>query len=155
MLTKTTETAIQILVFLGRYDEKEPVSPREFAERLQSSPTYTAKITGMLVKANILRAVRGAKGGVVLAQEPQNITLLAVVEACQGRILADYCDGIAPIHLTCAYHQAMKEAHDAILNVFAKWTLADLLKKPGPSDEIRSKVNCRMGLVCSGTYKLL
>jgi len=42
----------------------------------------------------------------------------------------------------------MKEAHDAILGVMQKWTIADLVKKPLPSEEIRSSVNCRMAVVC-------
>jgi len=150
MLTKTTETAIQILVFLGLYDEREPVSPNELARHLKTSPSYTAKITGMLVKADLLKAVRGSRGGVVLARAPEEITLLAVVEACQGRILGDYCDGVGEVHQTCAYHQAMKEAHDAILGVMQKWTIGDLVKKPLPSEEIRSSVNCRMAVVCCG-----
>ena len=148
MLTKTTETAIQVLLLLAREEERNPVSPRQLARRLDASPSYTAKITGLLVKANLLRATRGARGGVSLAQEPSQITLLSAVEACQGRMLGDYCDGIVPIELTCAYHQAMKEVHDAVIHVLGKWTLADLLRKPLPSQEIAGRVRCRMASAC-------
>ena len=148
MLTQTTETAYRVLISLALREDAEPVSPRELAARLNASPTYMAKITGLLVKANILRTRKGSQGGVSLAAAPGEITLLSIVEACQGKVLGDYCDGIGKAEDTCAYHQAMLELHDAITQTLMRWTVADLARKPGPSPVLQGKVNCKMACAC-------
>ncbi|MDK2972259.1 MAG: Rrf2 family transcriptional regulator, nitric oxide-sensitive transcriptional repressor [Candidatus Sumerlaeota bacterium] len=127
MLTQTSGTAIKALLFLTLNGTESPMSPREIAERIDASPTYLAKITRMLVKADILRSHRGAHGGVVLSREPNQITLLQVVEACQGLLIGNYCEGIRghadPI---CAFHEAMYEVHQATVGVLSRWTIQEL-----------------------------
>jgi Rrf2 family protein len=127
MLGQTSISAIRALLFLAQDQDPRPVSPRRMAQALDESPTYLAKITRQLVKAAILRADRGSKGGVRLARRPQEITLLQVVEACQGAIVGDFCRGGLPRRQQCAFHRAAVELHDAIVGVLGRWTLQDLL----------------------------
>lgn len=131
MLTQTSGTAIKALVYLALYGDDKPISPREIAERIDASPTYLAKITRMLVKSDILRSHRGAHGGVVLSREPETITLLQVVESCQGLLIGNYCDPIKghPYPL-CAFHEAMYEVHQATTGVLSRWTIDDLAQRP-------------------------
>ena len=135
MLTQTSESAIRALIFLVLAKAKEPLPPREIAERIGASPSYMAKITRMLVKSNILRSHRGALGGVSLSRAPEDITLLDVVESCQGLIVGNYCTSIEghqdPV---CAFHQAMVEVHQTTIAVLSKWTIADLAARSGPAD---------------------
>ena len=63
MLTRTSEIAVKIMLHLVLHKSDDPVSPRVMAEKLDESPTYLAKITGILVKAGILRAQKGVTGG--------------------------------------------------------------------------------------------
>jgi Rrf2 family protein len=144
MLSKTSELGIQILIYLALKSEGEPIAPRQIAEHLGASPTYLSKIAGTLAKAGILRAVRGAKGGVVLARKPEQITLFEIVEACQGKILGDYCELFDDLTLVCGFHEAMHHLHHAILDVLNRWTLQDLVKRPRPNENIQEKVKCKM-----------
>jgi len=144
MLTKTSETAIRLLVLLAQRSADTPLSPREIAERLNSSPTYTAKTAAQLAKAGLLRSHRGAQGGVTLALAPAEISLLAIVEACQGRILGDYCQPSDKLELVCAYHEAMHQVHEAVLRELRRYTLADLVARPAPCGALASAVKCRM-----------
>ncbi|HOE67322.1 MAG TPA: Rrf2 family transcriptional regulator [Candidatus Hydrogenedentes bacterium] len=150
MLTKTSETAIQTLVYLALSEEKTPITPAHIAEILGASQTYLAKICTLLVKAGILRAQRGVKGGVVLGKSVQEITLLDIVEACQGRILGDYCQEHDKPEQVCGFHHAMYELHRNIVATLGCWTLADIAARPLPIPELRPFVRCRMGRVCSG-----
>lgn len=148
MLTQTSETAIRALILITLMREEGPLTPRQIAEKLGTSPTYMAKITGLLVKANLLRSQRGATGGVMLAREPQTITLLSVIEACQGLLVGNYCEELSthpePV---CSFHTAMKEAHFVLVGVLSKWTLAELSKRPGPSLSACTKeLPCKMGM---------
>ncbi|HPO15731.1 MAG TPA: Rrf2 family transcriptional regulator [Candidatus Hydrogenedentes bacterium] len=144
MLTKTSLNAIQALVYITRQDSAGPVPPNEIAERLGASPTYLGKINTELAKANILNAHRGVKGGVTLARPPDQITLLEVVEACQGKILGDYCTPYDKLNEVCAFHEAMYGLQQAIIKSLQQWTLRDLANRPLPAKHLRNKVACRM-----------
>ncbi len=144
MLTKTSETALQALTLIAASDGA-PLTPRHIAEQLGASPTYMAKITGALVKAGLLHGLRGTHGGVTLARPAEAITLLEVVEACQGRILGDYCVDADTPKLVCAFHKAMLELHEAIVSTLQRWTLAQILHKPLPDPPLLGQAPCRMG----------
>ena len=144
MLTKTTISAIRALVYLGLRDRGSPVSPRRMAERLGESPTYLAKVMRLLVRAGILRAHYGAAGGVVLNREPQDVTLLAITEACQGTLLTTICQETDDAANACAFHQAGAELQQAVLGVMSHWTLADFLRNPSPRPACEGRIRCWM-----------
>lgn len=144
MVTKTSETAVLALLYLNATESSEPVPPSLMAERLGASASYLAKVCTLLVKSGLLRAHRGVKGGLTLGRPASEITLLDVVEACQGRILGDYCQEFGQMELVCAYHAAMHDLHRAIVDSLSRWTLADLAAKPTPAPELVGRVNCRM-----------
>jgi Rrf2 family protein len=131
-ITQTTELAVSILLSLALRGRDVAVTPREIAEDIGASPTYTAKVCGQLVKAHILRSQRGAQGGVILEKLPESLTLLDIVEACQGRILADYCREVSDLRKVCGYHLAMNELHKAVTGSLQRWTLRDLMRQPHP-----------------------
>jgi Rrf2 family protein len=103
-----------------------------------------AKALRHLVKAGVLRAERGVLGGVKLGQRPQDITLLAVVEACQGAIVGDFCESKRPSSTFCGFHRAALELHNALKGVLSKWTLADLVAAPEGDAEPTGGVTCVM-----------
>jgi Rrf2 family protein len=143
MLTRTSLSAIRTLVYLGLHQDLGPTSPRRIAVALSESPTYLAKVTSHLVKAGILRAHKGVLGGVTLAREPKAITLLSIVEACQGHFVGSFCSDVSDTAHICAFHRAGLELYQAVTQVLSKWTLADLLQKPFPSVPIAG-VDCLM-----------
>lgn len=130
MLTKTSRSAIRTLLYLGLHVGEGPQSPRLVAQQLGESPTYLAKVVRHLTKAGILRAHRGVSGGVELNRTPDEISLLAIVEACQGVILGAFCTETDDLSAACAFHQAGAELHQAIVGVLSCWTLAQFLRKP-------------------------
>ncbi|MBK8231222.1 MAG: Rrf2 family transcriptional regulator [Candidatus Eisenbacteria bacterium] len=132
MLTKTTRTGLQTLLYLALRGDDEPTSPRVIAAALHCSPSYLAKVTGQLVRAGILSAHRGVKGGVTLSRKPREITLLEVVQALQGPVLGDYCSSSLPDPLLCQFHHAMYALHRAMLDTLTRWSLADIATDPGP-----------------------
>ena len=130
MINKTTLLAIRALIHIGRQQGKAVRSPRQIAAVLDESPTYLAKVTRLLVKAGILRAEKGAHGGVYLGRTPSEVLLLEVVEACQGVIVGDYCRPGCDKRMTCSYHAAAEELRAAIVGVLSQWTLAKLMERP-------------------------
>lgn len=144
MLGKTSVSAIRTLLLLAQQGEGACLPPRKLAECLGESPTYLAKVTRHMVKHGILEAAKGAKGGVRLMRRPEQVTLLAIVEACQGTIVGNYCLSSRPSLHQCSFHQAAMELHHAITGVLERWTLADLLEKPVQSGEKGMMITCLM-----------
>jgi len=142
MFTKTTRSAVRLLTHLGLEGGSEPMTPRALAERLGESPSYLAKVARDLGKAGILRSHRGVAGGVVLGHSPQEITFLAIVEACQGTILGDFCEESADVASTCAFHQACAELHGALVSILSKWTLSQFMARPRPSGTLAKQMPC-------------
>ncbi len=143
MLGKTTLSAIRALLFISQQQSTGCLSPRHIAAALGESPTYLAKVLRHLVKAGILRAEKGATGGVRLAMDPRDVTLLDIVEACQGTLVGSYCQaGITDVSV-CSFHQAALDLHNAITGVLSKWTLAALLTTPQRS--VVAGLPCLMG----------
>jgi len=145
MLTKTTISAIRALLYLAQQEPESCLSPRKIAEAIGDSPTYLAKSLRLLVKAGILRAEKGVHGGVRLGRDPAQISLLAVVETCQGTIIGDYCQSThLPFSALCSFHQAAEELHRAITGVLSRWTLAALLERPHPPGGSEGGLRCLM-----------
>jgi Rrf2 family protein len=142
MLGKTSILAIRILISLGESPARLCVSPRSLAGILGESPTYLAKVCRLLVKAGILRARKGARGGVWLDRPAEEITLLSVVEACQGTLVGDYCSNSGKLEETCSFHCAAVELNEAITGVLSRWNLARLLERPHPAHGFSNGIDC-------------
>ena len=142
MLTKTTLAAIRLLIHLVLVGDDRPRSPRRLGEQLGLSPTYTMKVARLLTRAGLLRSHRGTRGGIVLAERPRDVRLLDIVEATQGPVLGDFCDGDADPKLGCTFHRQMHQVHRAIHKTLSATTLADLARKPGPSAECHGGEGC-------------
>ncbi len=151
MLTQTSETAIRALIYMALHREREPMTPRHIAEKIDASPTYLVKTLRQLVKAGILRSRHGAHGGVELGREPSQVTLLDIVEVCQGLIVGNYCSELdSPERLkdACGFHQAMQEVHDAMIGPLRRWTLAGLAARPAPTAPDLDPCACKMTIGC-------
>ncbi len=154
MFTKTTISALRLLVRLGWSSSGGPVGLGELAAELGESPSYLAKVAQQLGKAGILRSLRGSQGGVILNHHPRHVTLLSVVNACQGPVMGSFCDEDVPTDQVCAFHRAAVELHQAIHKVLSRWTLADLLKRPSPtSAALRSRCVLTAGAVAAWKYQ--
>lgn len=129
MLTRTTETALRALLYMTTEAQNRVAGFQEIAEALGGSSTYLKKVLGLLVKSGLLRSMRGTSGGVTLARPPEEISLLQVVEACQGILTADFCSAQG-VKTPCSFHQAMSELHTATMGVLSRWTLASLSHSP-------------------------
>ena len=78
--------ATRAIIDLAMRDNGERVLLRDLAEHQAVSEKYLERLMGMLVKAGLVRSIRGQKGGFGLAMSPERIRLSDVIEAVEGRI---------------------------------------------------------------------
>ncbi len=75
---------LRILLDLALHDGEEPRLIRDIAESQQISPKYISRLIIDLRRAGLVRSIRGSKGGFRLAQKPEAVTLLEVMEVMEG-----------------------------------------------------------------------
>ena len=137
-LTASVEYGIHCLLLLAGRDER-PASGRDLAQFQGVSPSFVAKIFSRLEKAGIVEASEGIRGGYRLARAPDQITVLAIVDAIEGRKPLFECQdirercalfsGCPPNWATrgvCSIHAVMLQAEKAMRDVLADRSLADL-----------------------------
>lgn len=142
MINKTSILAMRALLVVAREKPGSVIPPRSIAARLNESPAYMAKVLRLLVKASILRAERGTKGGVFLNRPTSEISMLEIVRACQGAIAGGYCQQILDLQTTCAFHRAAVELEHAVTEVLSRWNLAHLEQFPGPVGRLPGTMHC-------------
>lgn len=74
-LTKKLVFAIDAVVDIAYNASEEPVQSREIAQRQGIPRRYLEQVLQHLVRANILKGVRGPRGGYRLARERRRISL--------------------------------------------------------------------------------
>lgn len=87
-ISSRCEYACRAVVELGRLqNNEEPVRATDIAEKRGIPEKYLVHIMLQLKRAGIVRSVRGAQGGYMLAQSPEDITLFSIVNAIDGPVL--------------------------------------------------------------------
>jgi Rrf2 family protein len=93
-ITRQADYAIRAVRYLAKQgSDSDRVSTAKVAKEMQIPPSFLAKIISQLSIAGLLRTSRGARGGVSLAREAKDISVLDVVEAIDGPILLNECVG--------------------------------------------------------------
>jgi Rrf2 family protein len=92
-ITRQADYAIRAVRYLARQSPNQRSATSTVAKEMSIPPSFLAKIISQLSIAGLLHTSRGARGGVTLAREPKEITLLDVVEAIDGPILLNECVG--------------------------------------------------------------
>ena len=95
-LSPAAELAIRGILVLAGEDDSTPIPLKEICQRRDLPREYLVKIFSMLTKAGLVTPIRGKKGGYVLARSPEDISLLEVIEAVEGRISLNYCQHDPP-----------------------------------------------------------
>src|SRR5438128_2715214 len=88
MLSITTKSpyALKALTELGRQGGETPVPIAELARRRDIPVQFLEQLFATLRRAGLLRSQRGVKGGYAFAREPNEITVLEVVELLDGPV---------------------------------------------------------------------
>jgi Rrf2 family transcriptional regulator, cysteine metabolism repressor len=91
VLTITTKSpyAVRALAELARTGSSGPVPIGEIARRRDIPVQFLEGLFATLRRAGILQSQRGVKGGYSFARAPEDVTVLDVVEALEGRLGAD------------------------------------------------------------------
>jgi Rrf2 family protein len=136
-LPASTEWVLHCATSLAQLEPGATASAAQLAAHFDLPAPYLAKQLQPLVKAGVLAATTGPRGGFRLGRAPGEITMLDIVEAVDGAASPYECReirqqgrGALPpedCRHTCVLAARMAEAHDAWRASLAAVSLADIL----------------------------
>lgn len=91
ILSRTSQYAIQTLIYIAMQPEGESVLARKAAERLGVPSAYLSKIMQTLSKGNLLDSFRGPQGGFRLRKGAEKTDLMQIVTLIEGTGLIETC----------------------------------------------------------------
>lgn len=92
-ITTKGRYGLRALIDLAKYSEIEPVSISSIAARQGISERYLEQLMTLLKKAGLIKSIRGAGGGYVLAKEMSEISVGDVLRALEGSLEPVECTG--------------------------------------------------------------
>src|SRR5580698_2687243 len=87
-LSRTVGYALQATLQLARSESSSPVPCSQLAAEGHMPERFLLQILRSLVTHGILQSVRGVDGGYTLKRKPEDISLLEVIEAVDGPLMA-------------------------------------------------------------------
>jgi len=92
-ITTKGRYGLRALIDLAGYSQIEPVSISSIATRQGISERYLEQLMTLLKKAGLIKSIRGASGGYVLAKDISEISVGDVLRALEGSLDPVECSG--------------------------------------------------------------
>ena len=133
-LTTKGRYAVMAMADLALYKDKGPISLTDISIRQNISLAYLEQIFIKLKQENLVKSVRGAKGGYVLDAPPEEIKISNIISAVDEEIKTLNCKkeskkGCNNKSSKCITHNLWDQLDQHINSFFEKVKLQDLVKK--------------------------
>jgi len=122
---------VRAMYELAVRQQKRPVPLSEIAAGQEISEAYLEQLMAKLKGAGLIKSVRGAQGGYLLARDAKDITVGEILRPLEGTVGPTECAGEAsacPGTNCCAVHtiwERIKEGIDAVVDGI---TLQDVIE---------------------------
>ena len=122
------------LTDMARFNQKEPISLRDISLRQGISLVYLEQLFLKLKKNNVVRSIRGKKGGYILSRDASDIKISDIFFAVEEKVKTVGCEkhskkGCNGRSAKCISHNLWDELEVYINNFFQQRSLSDLINK--------------------------
>lgn len=130
-LNKSTRFALYCMVELSS-NPQALLSAGEIAQKYRISEHHVAKVLQQLVRARLIRSIRGIKGGFQIAKNPKEITMMDVVEIFEpvaphdGCLLLDF-EETCELQPSCRIGEVFGEIQEQALYTLKSVSIATLI----------------------------
>ncbi len=131
VLSRTSQYAVQALIYIATQPPGEPVLNRDIAERLNVPAAYLAKILQNLCKQGLLESFRGRLGGFCLREGMHQTNLMQVLLLTEGPDFTKSCIlGLKECSdaTACPMHFKWIPVKKKIISLLQGMTLEDLAR---------------------------
>ena len=138
-LTKHTDYAFRVLIYLASMPPDRLSTVQEIAEKFDVSRSHIMKIVHKLAGAGLIQSSRGQHGGLKLGRPKEAINLRQVIELMEATLTPVNCDDpVCVIRKRCTLKNILFDAQRQFLDHVERYTLADLAE---PAVSIASLLN--------------
>ena len=133
-LTTKGRYAVMAMADLALFKDKGPTSLTDVSLRQNISLAYLEQIFIKLKNKNLVKSVRGPKGGYILETSPENIKISNIISAVDEEVKTLNCKkeskrGCNNKSSKCITHNLWDQLDQHINNFFERGKLQDLVRK--------------------------
>ena len=128
-----SDYGLRALIELAGHNGNGPLQSSEIALRRHVPEQYLDQLLTVLRKAGFIRSVRGPAGGHELIRDPEEISVLEVINVLEGSLspvawLDEPADVTDHPH-QCGQREIWERIRDATTAILAEYSVADLLER--------------------------
>jgi Rrf2 family transcriptional regulator, cysteine metabolism repressor len=127
-ISRASMYALHAVAHIASYRDNNYLPSYEIAQAQNIPDRFLLKILKSLVTTNILMSVKGPNGGYRLADSPENITVLSIVESVDGQIQANVPEIIEGVMFNSLVN-VCEECTEDLRTRLASLTISDLLEE--------------------------
>ena len=125
---------LRAMIDLARYSEVEPVSINSIVARQNISERYLEQLVALLRKAGLVKSIRGATGGYILAKDAAEISVGDILRALEGSLepvkcAAFYSEEGCMASDGCVTKYVWQKINDSINETVNQMMLDDLVRE--------------------------
>ncbi len=133
--------ATRAMLDLALHSGESPILTKDISKREEISELYLKQLFIPLKAAGLVRAVRGARGGFILARPPSQIKLIEIIQIMEGSTAPVECvddSGICSRSDLCITRGVWTEIKEAMDKVLESTTLQDLVERQKGEEQARA-----------------
>lgn len=130
---------VRAMLELAMQSGKGPVPLRDLAQRQEISAKYLEQLLIPLKGAGLVQSARGARGGYMLAKEPDRISLYDIVCSLEGPLAPvecvqdpSSCDRVGG----CTVHLVWGEMGEMLVNFLSSLSLSEMVYRQHEKNKI-------------------
>lgn len=131
-LTMTGEYTVRAMLYLAAQPRDTVVQIYDVAQQAEIPENFLRKIVQLLTKSDLVLSHRGVGGGIELARPAEEITLLDVLEAAEGKLALNKClirPGWCYRDAWCAVHLVWSEVQEQMKEILRRRSIAELAEQ--------------------------
>jgi Rrf2 family protein len=132
-ITRQADYALRAMLYLAQLEPNQRAATSQIAAEQHIPPSFLAKIISQLSIAGLIHTSRGARGGVSLAHQPEEISVLEVVEAIDGPISLNECTehpSACPFGEDCPLRPLWCDTQSELVKRLKKTSFAEFINQP-------------------------
>lgn len=142
-LTAYTDYSMRVLIYLGVQPENKRSNIKEISDTYNISNHHLSKVVYELGKSGLIKTIRGRNGGIMLAKDPADINIGALIRHTEAPLHLVECfdeeNNMCKITSACRLKGILNQALAAYLTVLDSYTLEDLLVNEGELQKLLLK----------------
>jgi Rrf2 family protein len=131
-INRQTDYAVRVILALSKKESGKRFLTSKIGREMLIPPALLQRIVAELASGGFILTQAGRDGGITLAHEPKEITLLQVVEHFEGELYLSDCvlkPGECPFDKRCPVHCQWIRLKDLLRNEMSRITFQQLVEE--------------------------